>query len=102
MTAIGAKRTFHPARSVVHPDQIKPVGHDVALVDSAEIIAKSVEQKLRTLNLLNKGEGGAAQFFATDAPDRFAHVGEIFLGEPMDPGGVKVIGLQIFGRTGGY
>ena len=31
---------------------------------------------------------------ATDAPDRFANVGEIFLGQPIDPGSVELIDLQ--------
>ena len=68
-------------------------GKDVTLVDSAETTAASVERKLRDLNLLNEGEGGTAKFLATDAPDRFANVGEIFLGEPIDPGSVEVIDL---------
>jgi glutamate racemase len=68
-------------------------GPGVVLVDSAEATAKSVEQRLRALNLLNDGQGGVAQFFATDAPDRFANVGEIFLGEPIDPGSIEVIDL---------
>ena len=68
-------------------------GPGVVLVDSAEATAKSVEQRLRALNLLNDGQGGMARFFATDAPDRFANVGEIFLGEPIDPGSIEVIDL---------
>ena len=68
-------------------------GPDVVLVDSAETTARSVERRLRELNLLNEGEGGAAQFLVTDAPDRFANVGEIFLGSPIDPGAVEVIDL---------
>jgi glutamate racemase len=68
-------------------------GRDVALVDSAETTARSVEQKLQALGLLNEGEGGTSRFFATDAPDRFANVGKIFLGEPIDPGSVEVIDL---------
>jgi glutamate racemase len=34
------------------------------------------------------------RFLATDAPDRFARVGEIFLGSPIDPGLVELIDLQ--------
>jgi glutamate racemase len=30
----------------------------------------------------------------TDAPDRFARVGEIFLGKAIDPGTVEQIDLQ--------
>ena len=32
-------------------------------------------------------------FLATDAPGRFAHLGEIFLGEPIDPGSVTLVDL---------
>ena len=68
-------------------------GPEVTLVDSAESTARAVEKRLREMNLLNDGEGGTAQFFATDAPDRFANVGEIFLGEAIDPGSVEVIDI---------
>ena len=61
-------------------------GPDVALVDSAETTAARVEKRLSELDLLNDGQGGTEQFLATDAPDRFANVGEIFLGEAIDPG----------------
>jgi glutamate racemase len=68
-------------------------GPDVALVDSAEATAKAVEKRLSDLNLLNDGQGGTEQFLVTDAPDRFANVGEIFLGEAIDPGAVEVIDI---------
>jgi glutamate racemase len=67
-------------------------GPDVVLVDSAETSAEAVARLLKEKDLLN-GSGGAMHFFATDAPDRFANVGEIFLGEPIDPGSVEVIDL---------
>ena len=65
----------------------------MTLVDSAESTAWAMEKRLREMNLLIDGEGGTAQFFATDAPDRFANVGEIFLGEAIDPGPVEVIDI---------
>jgi glutamate racemase len=68
-------------------------GPDVTLVDSAESTARAVEKRLRDLNLLNNAEGGTEQFLVTDAPDRFANVGEIFLGEAIDPGRVEIIDL---------
>jgi len=67
-------------------------GPDVVLVDSAETTAETVALLLKEKGLLNES-GGAMHFFATDAPDRFANVGEIFLGEPIDPGSVEVIDL---------
>ena len=39
------------------------------------------------------GAHGRSHFLATDAPDRFSRVGEIFLGAPIDPGAVEVIDL---------
>jgi glutamate racemase len=70
------------------------VGADIALVDSAVTTAKAVEQRLAKRGLLNTDGGGAHRFLATDAPDRFARVGEIFFGQPIDPGSVELIDLQ--------
>ena len=67
-------------------------GPDVTLVDSAETTAETVARLLKEKGMLNDS-GGAMHFFATDAPDRFANVGEIFLGEPINPGDVEVIDL---------
>jgi glutamate racemase len=67
-------------------------GPDVVLVDIAETTAETVALRLKEKGLLNES-GGAMHFFATDAPDRFANVGEIFLGEPINPGDVEVIDL---------
>lgn len=67
-------------------------GPDVAIIDSAETTAKAVAQILKERNLLASGPG-ASRFLATDAPGRFAHLGEIFLGEPIDPGAVTLIDL---------
>ena len=70
-------------------------GKDVILVDSAETTAAAVEKHLRELNLETKRSGAPAPvFLVTDAPDRFARVGEIFLGEPIDPGRVELVDLQ--------
>jgi len=69
-------------------------GPDVALVDSAETTAARVAQLLRDKDLLNAGTAGSARFLATDAPDRFSRVGEIFLGAPIDPGQIELIDLQ--------
>jgi glutamate racemase len=73
----------------------KVAGPEIKLVDSAETTAKAVEKILRVKNL--KRAGGAKPshiFLATDAPDRFARVGEIFLGQPIDPGKVDLVDLQ--------
>ncbi len=71
----------------------KIAGPDVALIDSAETAAATVEGVLKERGLLNSGPALAPRFLATDAPGRFAHLGEIFLGEPIDPGAVALIDL---------
>jgi glutamate racemase len=70
------------------------VGPDIALVDSAATTAIVVEQRLRERDLFSASRVGAHSFLATDAPDRFARVGEIFLGQPIDPGSVELVDLQ--------
>jgi glutamate racemase len=69
------------------------VGGDVALIDSAETTAVAVEKILAEKSLLNEGDAQPPRFLATDAPGRFAHLGEIFLGEPIDPGTVTLVDL---------
>ncbi|HWA30183.1 MAG TPA: glutamate racemase [Rhizomicrobium sp.] len=70
-------------------------GSDIKLVDSAETTAKAVgkildEKKLKRIDSSKPSH----TFLATDAPDRFARVGEIFLGQPIDPGKVELVDLQ--------
>jgi glutamate racemase len=48
---------------------------------------------LREAVLLSAGPAQPPRFLATDAPGRFAHLGEIFLGEPIDPGSVTLVDL---------
>ena len=70
-------------------------GDDVVLVDSAAATAAAVEVKLRDAGLANaSGAAPSHAFLVTDAPDRFARVGEIFLCAPIDPGRVELIDLQ--------
>jgi len=71
------------------------VGADLLLVDSAQTTAETVEKILRAKNLTRaSGAAPSHAFLATDAPDRFARVGEIFLGAPIDPGKVELVDLQ--------
>ena len=73
----------------------KVSGPDIQLVDSAETTAKAVEKILLEKNLKRaSGTKPSHNFLATDAPDRFARVGEIFLGSPIDPGRVELVDLQ--------
>ena len=73
----------------------KVTGPDIKLVDSAETTARAVEKILRAKNIQRaSGSKPSHTFLATDAPDRFARVGEIFLGQPIDPGSVELVDLQ--------
>lgn len=69
-------------------------GPGVKLVDSAAITAAAVERKLRETDLA-RGSASAPppRFLSTDAPDRFARVGEIFLGTPIPPRSVELVDL---------
>jgi glutamate racemase len=71
----------------------KIAGMDVALIDSSETTAIAVEEILREKSLLHDGNAQPPIFLATDAPGRFAHLGETFLGEPIDPGTVTLVDL---------
>ena len=69
-------------------------GSDIVLVDSAETTALAVADLIAQMGLGGGGATPTLAFLATDAPDRFARVGEIFLGRPIDPGLVELIDLQ--------
>jgi glutamate racemase len=73
----------------------RAAGAGVKLVDSAATAANAVARELETGGLAaTHGERASPAFLATDAPDRFARVGEIFLGRPIDPGTVELVDLQ--------
>ena len=86
------------------------VGSHVILVDSAATTAEAVEDRLRELDLLHpvQAAGSAAtgprsspdadilsrlHFLTTDAPERFARVGSLFLGMPLDPAKLELVTL---------
>jgi glutamate racemase len=72
----------------------KSIGDSVALVDSAETTATAVASALAERRLASAPQSvGQARFFATDSPERFARVGEIFLGRPIDPQSVELVDL---------
>jgi len=73
------------------------IGSSVALVDSAETTALAVAEALEGEGLGsdgNAGRAGTTRFFATDSPERFARVGEIFLGRPIDALSVELVDLR--------
>ena len=82
---------------VLKPVIARVVGDGVVLVDSAATTAKAVAELLAKRGLIRKEKNTEPhRFLATDAPDRFARVGEIFFGHPIDPGAVEQVDLQSF------
>jgi glutamate racemase len=70
-------------------------GPQVALVDSAATTAAAVAAQLEQGRMLRGAGGtGSRRFLVTDAPERFARVGRIFLGAPVDADAVELIDLQ--------
>ncbi len=69
-------------------------GPNITLVDSAVTTAEAVATVLAGAGIAGGGQSPSHSFLATDAPDRFARVGEIFLGQPIDPGQVELVDLQ--------
>lgn len=73
----------------------RAAGPDIVIVDSAATAAVAVERLLNETGLATLRRAAAPlKFIVTDAPDRFARVGEIFLGEAIDPGTVELADLQ--------
>ncbi|MEJ5242621.1 MAG: glutamate racemase [Desulfomicrobiaceae bacterium] len=69
-------------------------GPKVTLVDSAQITARFVTRILEEDRLATpRTTPGAVAFFATDSAERFARVGSLFLGEPIDPNDVTILDL---------
>jgi glutamate racemase len=71
----------------------KAAGPGVTLVDSAETTAREVARMLGEKSLRREGPPVRPQFLATDAPERFARVGSMFLGRAIAIGDVQLIDL---------
>jgi glutamate racemase len=71
----------------------RAVGPSVALVDSAATAAEEIERLLSLHDLSTTRRNGAHLFLATDAPERFARVGSLFLGVPIAPERVELVDL---------
>ena len=70
-------------------------GADIVLVDSAATTARAVENLLAAKGIARgQGTPEAPRFLATDAPERFARVGEIFLGRKIPADSVRLVDLQ--------
>lgn len=64
------------------------------LVDSADITAKAVQHLLEQTGLVRPTPSATApRFLSTDAPERFARVGRIFLGAAIPPESVELVDL---------
>jgi len=73
----------------------KFMGEHVALVDSAEEIAKEVLKVMREEELCNRSDNkGQHKYFVTDTPDRFIELGKRFLGTELEE--VKQIEVKSF------
>jgi glutamate racemase len=70
-------------------------GPGVKLVDSAETTALSVQHLLEDRGLARTGGATTLRFLATDAPERFARVGEIFLGAKISATDVDLVDLDV-------
>jgi len=72
-------------------------GPEVTLVDSARTTALAVAAALERLDLARRGPTKAraarVEFLATDAPERFARVGAVFLGHTIALGAVELVDL---------
>jgi glutamate racemase len=70
------------------------IGPEVAVVDSAATTAAAVETRLQELSLLREARSSTSrQYLVTDTPERFARVGHLFLGAPVDPHAIEVVDL---------
>lgn len=69
------------------------VGRDVRLIDSAHETARETAEVLRASGLENSALNGARyRFIASDAPDTFLSLGELFLGSPIDRVETRTLG----------
>jgi glutamate racemase len=69
-------------------------GDDIMLVDSAATTAEAVARLLIEKDIAHAAPPAPPRFLATDAPERFARVGEIFLGRTISPDSVELVDLQ--------
>jgi glutamate racemase len=107
---LAAKRYLGPILSGASPDCLvlgcthfpvlketiaRVAGPRVKLVDSAETTAIAAERLLNERDLARASGARTLRFLATDAPERFARVGELFLGAKIPAGEVELIDLEL-------
>lgn len=69
------------------------LGPEVAIVDSATTTASAVEDLLAHRRLANPAPAGKVRYMATDAPERFARVAQVFVPWPLDAAEVELIDI---------
>lgn len=85
--------THFPALAPTLAKVLARIGAPVTLVDSAATTADAVARLLAEKGLARRSAArGSNLYLATDAPERFARIGEIFLGEKPDT--VELVDLQ--------
>ena len=107
---LAAKRYLDPVLGGASPDCLvlgcthfpvlketiaRVAGSRVKLVDSAETTAIATERLLNEQGLVRAGGARTLRFLATDAPERFARVGELFLGAKIAPHDVELVDLDV-------
>ena len=106
---LAAKRYLDPVLAGASPDCLvlgcthfpvlketiaRVAGPRVKLVDSAETTAIATERLLNEQGLSRTGGARTLRFLATDAPERFARVGELFLGAKIPASEVELVDLE--------
>jgi len=106
---LAAKRYLDPVLGGASPDCLvlgcthfpvlketiaRVAGPRVKLVDSAETTAIATERLLNEQGLVRTGGARTLRFLATDAPERFARVGELFLGAKIPASEVELVDLE--------
>jgi glutamate racemase len=79
---------------VLKPVLQRVVGRAVTIVDSAASAAEEAARILGERGLRTTRRNGGHSFLATDAPERFARVGALFLGAPIAENSVELIDLM--------
>lgn len=87
--------THFPVLAPMLSEVIAAMGASVVLVDSAATTAEAVQRLLAAKGLACTTPSMPSHaFLATDAPERFARIGEIFLGRAIAPETVELVDLQ--------
>jgi glutamate racemase len=80
---------------VLAPALARVLGPGIAIVDSAATTATALDEVLVVRGLARTADGrpGRVRLLATDGAERFARVGAVFLGRPLEARDVEVVDL---------